>query len=55
MFSHGFTPPDGASSASASHHQLKHPDQREVITVPHPKKELGIGLARRILRMAGLE
>lgn len=38
-----------------SHHQLKHPDRAEVITVPHPRKVLGVGLAKRILKMAGLE
>lgn len=38
-----------------SHHQLKHPERLGTITVPHPKKDLGIGLIRKIMKEAGLE
>ena len=32
-----------------SHHKYRHPDGRMTI-VPHPKKDLGKGLVRKILR-----
>jgi len=38
-----------------SHHQLAHPDLGHTITVPHPKKDLGNGLVRAILKQAGLK
>lgn len=38
-----------------SHHQFKHPVKAGRVTVPHPKKDLGVGLARAILKQAGLE
>ena len=38
-----------------SHHQFKHPDHKDVITVPHPKNDLGKGLVRKIRKQAGLE
>ena len=38
-----------------SHHQLKHADHGHTLTVPHPKKDLGVGLVKAILRQAGLE
>jgi len=38
-----------------SHHQMAHPDFNYVITVPHPKKELGKGLVKAILKSAKLE
>lgn len=37
-----------------SHHVLKHPGRSGHITVPHPKKDLGIGLVRAIRKAAGL-
>lgn len=37
-----------------SHHQFKHPDHKLPITVPHPKKDLGIGLVKAIMKQAGL-
>jgi predicted RNA binding protein YcfA (HicA-like mRNA interferase family) len=37
-----------------SHHQLRHPTKPGLITVPHPRKDLGIGLVRAILRQAGI-
>jgi predicted RNA binding protein YcfA (HicA-like mRNA interferase family) len=38
--------------AKGSHHQLSHPDYGYVITVPHPKKDLGIGLVKAIRKSA---
>lgn len=37
-----------------SHHQFKHKDHSKVITVPHPKKDLGNGLIKKIMQDAGL-
>lgn len=37
-----------------SHHQFKHKDFNYLITVPHPKKDLPIGTAKKILKDAGL-
>jgi predicted RNA binding protein YcfA (HicA-like mRNA interferase family) len=38
-----------------SHRQFGHPDNGRVVTVSvHTKKEVGTGLARRILKEAGL-
>ena len=36
-----------------SHHQFKKTGTREIITVPHPKKDLPPGTARRIAKLAG--
>ena len=36
-----------------SHHHFKKAGTREVITVPHPKKDLPPGTARRIAKLAG--
>jgi predicted RNA binding protein YcfA (HicA-like mRNA interferase family) len=35
-----------------SHCQFKHPHQAGRVTVPHPKKDLGVGLVRSIYRQA---
>ena len=35
-----------------SHHVFKHPASRETIVLPHPKKDLGPGLARAIYKQA---
>ena len=40
--------------AKGSHHQFRHPEKSHVVTVPHPKKELGVGLVKAILRQAGI-
>jgi len=37
-----------------SHHVFKHPSRPGHIVVPHPKKDLGIGLIAAIRRRAGL-
>jgi predicted RNA binding protein YcfA (HicA-like mRNA interferase family) len=38
---------------TGSHHHFKHPDRPGKVTVPHPKKDLAIGLVRSIERQAG--
>lgn len=38
-----------------SHHQFKHPEIRELITVPHPDKDVPKGTLRNILKIAGLK
>ncbi|WP_087019235.1 type II toxin-antitoxin system HicA family toxin [Thaumasiovibrio subtropicus] len=37
-----------------SHHQFKHPDHKLPLTIPHPKKDLGMGLVKAIKKQAGL-
>jgi predicted RNA binding protein YcfA (HicA-like mRNA interferase family) len=37
-----------------SHHVFKHPDRPGRVVVPHPKKDLGIGLLTAIRKQAGL-
>jgi len=42
-------------TGSGSHYQLRHPHTGVVITVAnHPSKEVGHGLARQILKDAGI-
>ena len=36
------------------HHVFNHPDHAELVVVPHPKKDLGIGLVAAIRKQAGL-
>ena len=38
-----------------SHHIFIHPDKPGHISVPHPKKDLGAGLANALLKQAGLK
>lgn len=38
-----------------SHHIFQHPDKPGHISVPHPKKDLGVGLAHKLLKQAGLK
>ena len=38
----------------SSHHQFKHPTKPGKVTVPHPKKDLPLPMARSILKQAGL-
>ena len=35
------------------HHTFKHPDKEELISLPHPKKDLATGIVRSIYRIAG--
>jgi predicted RNA binding protein YcfA (HicA-like mRNA interferase family) len=41
------------SRVKGSHHQMKKGGM--VVTVPHPKKDLGVGLVNAILKQAGLK
>jgi predicted RNA binding protein YcfA (HicA-like mRNA interferase family) len=38
-----------------SHHVFKHPSKPGHVVVPHPKKDLGIGLVQAILKQAGVK
>jgi len=38
-----------------SHHIYTHPLHGGHISVPHPKKDLGIGLVSKLLKQAGLK
>ena len=38
-----------------SHHIFAHPVHGNSVTVPHPKKDLGIGLVRAILKQAHIK
>lgn len=38
-----------------SHHTFKHPNVVEIVTVPHPRKDLGKGLVRKIERISGVK
>lgn len=42
-------------SVRGSHHVFKHPTRAGHISVPHPKKDLGTGLVRKLLKQAGLK
>jgi predicted RNA binding protein YcfA (HicA-like mRNA interferase family) len=37
-----------------SHHQYRHPAKTGTVTVPHPRKELGVGLVKAIRKQAGI-
>ena len=39
---------------NGSHHVYKHPDQPGIVVVPHPKKDLGLGLVKAIRKQAGI-
>ena len=38
-----------------SHRVYTHPERSGHISVPHPKKDLGVGLAHKLLKQAGLK
>ncbi|AZI53405.1 MULTISPECIES: type II toxin-antitoxin system HicA family toxin [Pantoea] len=38
-----------------SHHQFSHPDFTNIVTVPHPKKDLKTGTAHQIMKDAKLK
>ncbi len=38
-----------------SHHVYTHPQRGGHISVSHPKKDLGVGLAHKLLKQAGLK
>ncbi len=37
-----------------SHHIFRHPARPGTVVVPHPKKDLGVGLVKAIRKQAGL-
>lgn len=37
-----------------NHHHYKHRSKPGLVTIPHPRKDLGTGVFRNILRQAGL-
>jgi predicted RNA binding protein YcfA (HicA-like mRNA interferase family) len=39
---------------TGSHHIFKHPGRPGTVVVPHPKKDLGIGLVKSIRQLAGI-
>ena len=39
---------------NGSHHIDKHPNRPRIVVVPHPKKDLGLGLVKAIRRQAGI-
>jgi predicted RNA binding protein YcfA (HicA-like mRNA interferase family) len=41
--------------SKGSHHVFHHPTKLGHLTVPHPKKDLGIGLAQKLLKQAGFK
>lgn len=41
-------------NTKGSHHIYTHPERSGHITVPHPKKDLGIGLVNKLLNQAGV-
>jgi len=40
---------------TGSHHHFKHMEKVGVVTVPHPKKQIGRGLLNSILKQAKLK
>ena len=42
-------------SVRGSHHVFSHPVKSGHISVPHPKKDLGVGLTHKLLKQAGLK
>lgn len=41
--------------SKCSHHVFTHPIKTGHISVPHPKKDLGIGLVQKLLKQAELK
>ena len=41
--------------SKGSHHVFNHPYKAGHITVPHPKKDLGIGLVQKLLKQAAMK
>lgn len=42
-------------SVKGSHHVFQHPARPGHISVPHPKKDLGVGLVHKLLKQGGLK
>jgi predicted RNA binding protein YcfA (HicA-like mRNA interferase family) len=43
------------ANTRGSHHVFRHPAKPGHISVPHPSKPLGRGIAHKLLKAAGLE
>jgi len=43
------------SRVRGSHHVFRHPERGGHVSVPHPRKDLGVGLVRKIRQQAGVE
>jgi len=39
---------------NGSHHVMKHPSKSKTLSIPHPKKDLGVGIVLKIKKDAGL-
>ena len=39
---------------NGSHHVFTHPQHTGIVVVPHPKKDLGLGLVKAIRQQAGI-
>lgn len=42
-------------NVKGSHHVFRHPTLAGHVSVPHPKKDLGVGLVSKLLKQAGLK
>jgi predicted RNA binding protein YcfA (HicA-like mRNA interferase family) len=42
-------------STRGSHHKFLNPETGKTLVVPHPKKDLAIGITKAILKQANLE
>ena len=38
-----------------SHHIFTHPSKPGHVSVPHPKRDLGVGITNKLLKQAGLK
>lgn len=38
---------------NGDHHTFKHPEKEQIITVTHPRRDLPIGLVRKLYKLAG--
>ncbi|MGH8760576.1 MAG: type II toxin-antitoxin system HicA family toxin [Burkholderiales bacterium] len=42
-------------SVKGSHHVYTHPQRPGHVSVPHPRKDLGVGLLHKLLKQTGLD
>jgi predicted RNA binding protein YcfA (HicA-like mRNA interferase family) len=40
---------------TGSHHHFMHPDPEQVVTIPHPRKDVPIGTIKSIGRQSGVK
>lgn len=38
---------------NGDHHTFKHPEKVQIITITHPRRDLPVGLVRKIYKLAG--